>query len=998
MEYASCEEIPIIEIIRKYGNISEGQASDLEAGRNINCPFPFHDDKNPSFAVQKEKNFFKCFGGSDGSAGGPVAFVRLMLGLPNNKEAEKVIKEDFTINEDAVPELETFARMKGLSKNILENLGWDNVPNGIAIPYSGTLPEQRSVTTKIRTKYSGANKYISEGKGIEAMPYGLEHIEAYDKKKTLFITEGETDMVTLYQAGYQSLGIPGAGLYKEKWNKYLLGFNMVVIVMDNDRPGRELVRTIRNFLGEDNAKNLFFIELPKGIKDVNEFHCTTCHKDIDVFKEEFNKLVAIPTTEEGFRGVAETTEILTKEYLEPYVRMFLLDDKYARVKFAKFLREVQGKARGFLLEDIKDIIKDLVKANEETDKALPPDSIIPTKEELEQIMTEPFKEGEEGGYVYARLTKEGVKYERFTNFTIKVLRQVQMADGEVKSEWELTTMDGRRRVVLIGANERSSSTDFLKQLGQATGYYYGPVNTPSFHQRFVFYIEGNTDAPIAMCPERVGRYENVWLFDEFGIDSKGNVVKVSAETNTYNLDGVDYLPPKSQFLNGEYNNTCYMPVPGELTRDKVLRLLELFKQNQGTIACLAMLGWVGATYFKDKIIERKMGFPVCYITGNAQSGKTTLANWLLQGCGFKDKLSGGARSSISGINAVSQIYGNLPLWFDDIRGLGEDGIWNTIILGFYENTADYKATKTRSLSVLHKYNASLLITSEFFMSSPAAASRCCRFVVDSFRQDRAIFMEVDKAMSEVLPYLGVECAVNLQKNQFEVYKEVVRYKKMMEEQGVGGRIGMNYAILLAGFKLLTLKYVAETDEIFKELVEYLVSTVKQEEEEILEHNYAENFLIDVVNMLCGPVYDSKLEYGKAWFFKNNEVYILTKEANLYNLWKEYRKNDGDVKNINEQSFISQLRRLEGNAVKPGGITRMPIKYNRNEPVVEEEDKAEDKEKYRRVSVIGYDLDILGKSKNPTIAGIPERLREKAKEAWEACLEGERKKEVTDEIT
>ena len=970
MDYVNCNDIPMREVLTKYVGI-EGEMQEGD-GYKIKCPL--HPDNSPSFKVYEETNTFYCFGCR--KAGGPVDLVRMAKNLANNKEAEEIIKRDFSIKEDAVPDLETFARIKGLDINILNNIGWHDLDNGIGIPYSGTLPEQRNVTTKIRTKYSGANKYKKDGKGI-MMPYGLEHLEAYDKKKALFITEGETDMVTLYQAGYQSLGIPGASMYVESWNKYLLGFNMIVIVMDNDKPGRELVRTIKNFLGEDNSKNLFFIELPNGIKDVNEFHCTTCHKDIDVFKEEFNKLVAIPTTEEGFRGVAETTEILTKEYLEPYVRMFLLEDKYARVKFAKFLREVQGKDRGFLLEDIKDIIKDLVKANEETDKVLPPDSIIPTKEELEQIMTEPFKEGEEGGYVYARLTKEGVKYERFTNFTIKVLRQVQMADGEVKSEWELTTMDGRVRVILVGAEEKASSSDFLKQLAKAPGYYYGPVNTPSFHQRFVFYIEGNTDAPIAMCPERVGRYENVWLFDEFGIDSKGNVVKLSAETNTYNLDGVDYLPPKNQFLNGEYNNTCYMPVPGELTRDKVLRLLELFKQNQGTIACLAMLGWIGATYFKDKIIERKMGFPVCYITGNAQSGKTTLANWLLQGCGFKDKLSGGARSSISGINAVSQIYGNLPLWFDDIRGLGEDGIWNTIVLGFYENTADYKATKTRSLSVLHKYNASLLITSEFFMSSPAAASRCCRFVVDSFRQDRAIFMEVDKVMSEVLPYLGVECAVNLQKNQFEVYKEVVRYKKMMEEQGVGGRIGMNYAILLAGFKLLTLKYVAETDEIFKELVEYLVNTVKQEEEEILEHNYAENFLIDVVNMLCSPVYDSKLEYGKAWFFRDDKVYILTKESNLYNLWKEYRKNDGDVKNINEQSFISQLRRIEGSVRNSNGTTT----FNN-----------------RQVAALGYDLTILEKKKNPTIAGIPERLRQKAEEADKAWFEGERKKEVTDEIT
>ena len=50
---------------------------------NCRCPFPDHEDKNPSFSVNKEKKIFHCFG--CGKSGDPISFVEqyFNLSFPN---------------------------------------------------------------------------------------------------------------------------------------------------------------------------------------------------------------------------------------------------------------------------------------------------------------------------------------------------------------------------------------------------------------------------------------------------------------------------------------------------------------------------------------------------------------------------------------------------------------------------------------------------------------------------------------------------------------------------------------------------------------------------------------------------------------------------------------------------------------------------------------------------------------------------------------------------
>lgn len=59
-------------------------------------------------------------------------------------------------------------------------------------------------------------------------------LSTYSVEEPIYLTEGETDMITLLQAGYQALGIPGANTFEERFVSYINPYPLVIVVLDSD--------------------------------------------------------------------------------------------------------------------------------------------------------------------------------------------------------------------------------------------------------------------------------------------------------------------------------------------------------------------------------------------------------------------------------------------------------------------------------------------------------------------------------------------------------------------------------------------------------------------------------------------------------------------------------------------------------------------------------------------------------------------------------------------
>lgn len=100
--------------------------------------------------------------------------------------------------------------------------------------------------------------------GIKAMLYNGDAILGED---TVTIEEGEIDVLTMQQLGYNAVGVPGALVWKPEWTDQLEDAKRVYILFDADSAGRSGAEKLAQTIGPRSR----IVELPKKGIDVNDY-------------------------------------------------------------------------------------------------------------------------------------------------------------------------------------------------------------------------------------------------------------------------------------------------------------------------------------------------------------------------------------------------------------------------------------------------------------------------------------------------------------------------------------------------------------------------------------------------------------------------------------------------------------------------------------------------------------------------------------------------------
>lgn len=113
---------------------------------------------------------------------------------------------------------------------------------------------------------NGKDGWIWNMKLPEGTSYVLyrlpELLEAIAQKQTIFIVEGEKDVDRLRDLGLvATCNISGAGKWKQEYTQQLTGAGRVVLIPDNDEPGRDHVQKIVQQL-QGKVADLRYLELP----------------------------------------------------------------------------------------------------------------------------------------------------------------------------------------------------------------------------------------------------------------------------------------------------------------------------------------------------------------------------------------------------------------------------------------------------------------------------------------------------------------------------------------------------------------------------------------------------------------------------------------------------------------------------------------------------------------------------------------------------------------
>lgn len=252
-----------------------------KSGKALTTTCVFHEDRKPSMAVYEDG--FKCF--SCGEHGSLWYLLKQLKGEPMEPIKNVITNKQFDkpkYNLEAIwaklPMLpkevqETLEETKGVYGDwFQEMMGWRWHTNeikgwseGIFIPYNY---QGKMLSARLR-RMEGEPRFMGLP-GAEAMPYNLDRIT----HPTVYVTEGETDCLSLEYLNIPAVGIPGATV-GTAIRKLMLEANKyetkLVVLPDNDQAGRDFASRVRA-AAFDYSVAVDVHSVPEGYKDVSDFY------------------------------------------------------------------------------------------------------------------------------------------------------------------------------------------------------------------------------------------------------------------------------------------------------------------------------------------------------------------------------------------------------------------------------------------------------------------------------------------------------------------------------------------------------------------------------------------------------------------------------------------------------------------------------------------------------------------------------------------------------
>ena len=285
---------------------------------------PFHNEKTPSFSVDRKSNIFKCFG--CGETGDAIAFVSKIKNIePLN--AAKCIADMYRIDLGDCPnrvsikdylkacirdvEKTDYFAKRGIAAATVKKycLGYDVKRNAIVLPYSSELrySQTRSIVDK---KFF---KPTTEEAGAE--PLFNRNALWGASKEPVFIVESPLCALSVMQCGSPAVSLCGVGgtnkLVKEVKDKKPNA--PLVLCLDNDEPGKKASKSLADELSKLKVPYIVY-NIAGEKKDPNELlmeDAKALAGNVQLAKKEVKKFYK--------RGVGSivASDLLTAEFDPP---------------------------------------------------------------------------------------------------------------------------------------------------------------------------------------------------------------------------------------------------------------------------------------------------------------------------------------------------------------------------------------------------------------------------------------------------------------------------------------------------------------------------------------------------------------------------------------------------------------------------------------------------------------------------------------------------------
>jgi hypothetical protein len=259
--------------------------------RHVLACCPAHDDSTPSLSLTEKADgtlLWKCFAGCSQDAVREalerLAGVQPAIARPIAPRAGGRTQRQPATAQAQPLTLAALADAKRLDAEKLRAWGYYDKGQAVAMPERDITG--REINLKLRHPDGSENRFTYPTYRYP-IPAGLWRLPEWSDADTIYLCEGETDMLTLWHADMPALGIQGAEKWRAEWWAYLLGFPRIVLIPDNDEAGEKLARAIAKTCPDHLRERVQVLRLPEGVKDANELW-----QQVDADPERFREALA----------------------------------------------------------------------------------------------------------------------------------------------------------------------------------------------------------------------------------------------------------------------------------------------------------------------------------------------------------------------------------------------------------------------------------------------------------------------------------------------------------------------------------------------------------------------------------------------------------------------------------------------------------------------------------------------------------------------------------
>jgi DNA primase len=432
------------------------------------------------------------------------------------------------------------------------------------------------------------------------------------------------------------------------------------------------------------------------------------------------------------------------------------------------------------------------------------------------------------------------------------------------------------------------------------------------------------DGRTIMEPDHIGwvESERMWMF--------GNVAITE--------DGKELRPDKNHVFWREKRGI--KPVPLGITTGKMAisegipylhmaafdvatirsRLGECIGANEAALC----LGWISAVPFMEEVFDAYGCFPFLFVTGRRGSGKSTVAEWLMNFYGLENAGKMAADTTAVGVQRYLAYYASLPVFLDEYRNTKFIMMKNGFFRNAYNRQSAGKGIKDSGWNVREaKIRGTLLLSGEETPEDNALLTRCIPVLISE--KNRTVnhfnWFQANRGKFSCHIYDILKRKKDLLAQFMKVLNEG---KEFFVGEGADDRLAVNYAIVAAGYAIA----FGESDIDFAKWLAIETTRVRAEYQ---DEQAVSVFLHDLLVLKTRKEIDDSY-----WDIQGGKIYIYGR--GLYNIWsKDFLRSRGEV--TFKESAIRDYLKEEPGYIESGVQHRW--KGERRECTVFDLDKAPD---------------------------------------------------------